>query len=187
MASQVEISNAAIIAVGADIISSLNEQTPEAISINAIWDQIRKTLLRANAWNFCVKRIELAQSAVPPNFNYEFRFALPSDNLRVIEVYTDDNYKIENGFIVTNSPTCHLKYIADIKDVNQWTSDFCDVMSARIAAEISYAITKDRGLTQALWQVYSSKLQSAIWIDGSEDIQDNFQFAHSLISTRYND
>lgn len=185
MSSQVEISNAAIISIGADVISSLNEQTPEAITINAIWDQTRKALLRANAWNFAVKRVELAQSATPPNYDYDYRFALPSDNIRVLQIWSDDDYRIENGYIITNSKTCFLKYIADIKDVNQWTSDFVDVMSARLAAEIAYSITKDRLVSQQQWSIYNTKIQSALWIDATEDFQDNFQFESELLSSRY--
>lgn len=184
MASQVEISNAAIIAVGGDVIASLNDLTPEAITISAIWDQSRKTLLRANLWNFATKRVELAQSATPPGFDYLYRYALPSDNLRTVQVWSDDDYKVENGFIVTNSTTCYLKYVADITDVNQWTSDFCDVMSAKLAAEIAYAITKDKAVQTTLWQIYTAKFQSACWIDGSEDIQDNFQFEQSFLFSR---
>lgn len=185
MSSQVEISNAAIIAVGGEIIASFNEHTPEAILIRTLWDQIRKNLLRLNSWNFAVKRVQLARSATPPNFDFSYRYALPYDNLRVLQVWTDDDYRIENGYITTNAETCFLKYIADIPDVNVWSSDFIDLMSARLSAEIAYAVTKDKGVTQMQWNVYTQKLNAALWLDSSEDIQDNFQFEHTLISARY--
>lgn len=184
MASKIEITNAALVMVGSNTINSLSEQTTEAVVVNAIWDQVRRSLLRANLWNFATKRIELAQSATPPNFEYSYRYALPSDHLRTVQVFTDTDYKVENGFIVTNSERCQLKYIADTPDVNQWTSDFCEVMSAKLASDIAFPITKDLKVTQLMYSLFQSKLQAAIWIDSSEDIADSYQFENSILARR---
>jgi len=184
MANKIEITNAALIAVGSDIIASLSDQTTEAQVVNTIWDQARRSLLRANLWNFATKRVELAQSVTPPSFDYAYRYALPSDHIRTVQVFTDTDYKVENGFVVTNSERCQLKYIADIVDVNLWASDFCEVMSAKLAAEIAFPLTKDLKVSQLMYSLFQEKLQAAIWIDASEDIADNYQFDNSLLIGR---
>lgn len=185
MASQVEISNAAIIAVGGDIISSLNELTPEAVAINAVWNQVRKATLRSNNWKFAIKRQELAQSSTNPVYEYSYRYALPSDSLRILQVYADSDYKIERGFIITNSETCKVKYVSDVVDVNEWSSDFADAMSSRLAADIAYTITKDINVSRMQMSIFAGKIEAAKWIDGSEDIVDDFQFPSDLITARF--
>lgn len=185
MASQIEISNFALIALGADPISSLSEQTQEAISINIAWDISRKTLLRAHPWNFAIKRAELAQSASNPLYGYAYRYAIPSDFLRILQVYADTDYKLESGFILTNSPRAQLKYIADVKDTSQWSADFTDLMVEKLKAELAYVVTRDKALVETYTNLFSIKLNQARWADASEDIEDPFLYNQSdLIGVR---
>lgn len=184
MASQVEIANFAIIQLGGNPISSLTEDTNEAKVIKAIWDQSRRELLRTNSWNFAIKRQLLAQSVTPPGYDFSYRYALPSDLIRTIQVYNDSDYKIEGRFVITNSQSCSLKYVADIKDVNEWSSDFCSLMSMKLAADIAYAITKNETLAKSMYQAYTIKLTETRFADASEDIPDDFQFPNTLLSER---
>ena len=185
MASQVEIANYAIIQLGATPISSLEEDSNEAKVIKAIWDQTRRDLLRDHAWNFAIKRANLAQSTTPPGHDYTYRHALPSDLLFAVQVFDTDDYKIEGKFVVSNSPNISLKYVSDIKDVNEFSSDFCTVLSLRIAADIAYSITKSETLSQKIEQVYQMRLSKAKWADTTEDITDDFHFPNTLLTGRY--
>lgn len=185
MATQIEIANFALISLGADPISSISESTPEAVSINAVWDMCRRTLLRLHPWNFAIKRVELAQSATAPNHGYHYRYALPVDCIRVLQVYNDDNYKLENGYILSNLETCNLKYVSDIKDTAQWTSDFSELMTEKLKAELAFGITSDKDLTKLYTQMYAAKLEQCRWNDASEDIEDPFLGESSLIEVRH--
>lgn len=184
MASQIEISNIALIALGADPISSLSETSPEAVAINVVWDVIRKGLLRLHPWNFAIKRVELAQSSTAPSHGYDYRYALPTDCLKVIQVYQDDDYKIENGFVVTNNIRCQLKYVADIKDTSVWTSDFTELMAEKLKAELAFGLTADKDLVKICTQLFAGKLEMARWNDASEDIEDPMVGVSSLIGVR---
>jgi hypothetical protein len=185
MASQIEISNFALVGLGADPISALTEQTNEALTINVAWDICRRSLLRAHYWNFAIVRIELAQSSIAPNHGYQYKFALPSDCLRVIQVYQNNDYKLENGFIVTNTDRVKLKYVADIKDTTYWSADFTELMVDKLKAEIAFSVTRDKDLVQLSHQILNAKLAQANWTDASEDIEDAFLYGStSLIEVR---
>jgi hypothetical protein len=184
MASQIEISNFALIALGADPISSLSESTTQAVAINIVWDVCRRGLLRLHPWNFAIKRVELAQSSIKPSHGYEYKFALPSDCLKVIQVYKDEDYKVENNFVLTNSPTAKLKYVADIIDPWSWSVDFTELMTEKLKSELSFSITADKELVKLYHQTFQAKLDMARWNDASEDIEDSFVGVPSLIGVR---
>jgi hypothetical protein len=185
MASAVEISNIALIGLGADPISSFTESKTEAIAVNACWNVVRQTLLRSHYWNFAIKRLELARSTNTPGFAYTYKYALPSDNLRIIQVYTDGDYKLENGYIITNQERCQVKYIADITDTSVWSGDFTDLMAARLKAELAYALTRDKDMVTLYWKLFEVKNEQCKWADASEDIEDAFLGGTDLIGVRY--
>ncbi|BBL57002.1 hypothetical protein [Methylomonas koyamae] len=186
MASIVEISNVALIGLGENPISALTEQSTPAIAVNAHWNTVRRSLLRRHTWNFAIKRVDLARSTTPPNHAYQYRYALPTDNIRLVQVYTQADYKVEGSFIITNSDNCQIKYVADIIDVNQWTSDFTALMAANLQAEIAYSITKDKELQRQFYKVFVDKLQAAIWADASEDTEDEIPTdANGLVGVRF--
>jgi len=184
MASAVEIANISLIGLGGKPISSFTESTSEAISVNAVWNVFRQTLLRSHYWNFAIKRQELAQATTPPGFAYDYKYALPSDNLRIIQVYTDGDYKIENGFVITNHTSCKVKYVADITDTSVWSGDFTELMSARLKAELAYSITRDKDMVTLSWKIFKDKEEQCKWADASEDIEDVFLGGTDLISVR---
>jgi|688.fasta_scaffold191930_2 hypothetical protein len=186
MASIIEISNVALLGLGSDPISSLTEQSPNAVVVNAHWNTVRRGLLRKHTWNFAIKRQNLARSATPPNHAYDYRYALPADYIRLIQVYSQQDYKIEGLFVLTNDDACQIKYIADITDTNAWTTDFTELAVAKLQMEIAYAVTRDKDLTKLYSQLFSSKLADALWADASEDTEDDIPTdANGLIGVRF--
>lgn len=184
MASPIEIINKALIDLGQSAITSFSEEIAGKYSLDVKWDMARKSLLRAHYWNFAMMRVELAQSSTAPAFGYSYKYALPVNCLRVVQVNRDDNYKLENGFILTNSPTCFLKYIADITDTLKWSSDFVELMAAKLAAELSFTVTRDKDLIPVFNSLYKNALEQARINDASEDIEDVFIGGTSLIDVR---
>lgn len=186
MASIIEIANIALTGLGSEQISSLSEDTKEAILVNAHWNQVRRSLLRRNTWNFAIKRTSLARSTSTPEFGFTYKFALPIDCIRVLEVYTETNYKLENQFILTDNTDCYIKYISDITDTNQWTSDFTDLVAVKLQYEIAYGLTRDKEVQKQYFAIYEKKLAEALFADASEDISDPIPTdIHGLVGVRY--
>src|SRR4051812_49288353 len=77
--SIVSICNLALIALGEDQISSLDDPYKRAILCAALYDPTRRALLRAGKWNFARKQMQLAASATAPLFDYGNAYPLPAD------------------------------------------------------------------------------------------------------------
>lgn len=183
--SQVSVCNSALSQLGANQINSLTEGTIEANLCLQFFDIARTTVLYMHPWNFAITRIELAPDVTKPVYEFEYQFTLPADCLRVLQVYTDLDYRIEGRRILTNSKTCLLKYIRDVADVSTWSMGFVNTMIARMRVDLCYPLTKSPAEQAAAINNMERAMMQSKYIDASEDISDNFgQGDNSLITAR---
>jgi len=172
MASEVEICNLAMTVLGADRITSLSDNTENARRLTAIYDDCLNDVLRAHPWNFAITRVKLSLLVTTPLFGYDYEFQLPTDCLRVIEVSDGSqpimDFKIEGRKLLLNYDSVYIKYIANVTDPNQYTSQFIFVLSSRLAAELAYAITNNKTTAELLTKVYMDRLQKCKETDAQE-------------------
>ena len=91
---KIEICNHALLKVGADTIASLDvsQATDDGVIFSAklcniLFDQALVETLRLYPWNSATKRTQLTRLAEAPAFKYQFKYALPIDFVRVINLY----------------------------------------------------------------------------------------------------
>jgi len=181
----VEICNLALVSLGADPIMEMGEDNENARKLNIIYEPTRKDLLRLHPWNFAIHRASLAQMATAPAFGYVYQYQLPSDYLRSIEIngQVKIDYVIENDHLLTDEETVELRYIFDAKDPTIFDSNFVALFAARLAAEVSFAITNSRTVSKDKWDQYKEKLISARSSDAQEGKAKKYE-THSWITSR---
>ncbi len=97
MASQVSICNQALGWLGANLITSLNDDNKEAQLCKVNFPELRNAVLEEREWTFAVRRIELAPTVLEPKYGYTNQFLLPPNVIRILNVPdtrfgdTDDN------------------------------------------------------------------------------------------------
>jgi hypothetical protein len=167
--SKTSICNSALVKVGAERISSITQDTKRAIILNAIYDQVRDSVLRAHRWNFAIKRVALAPTAAVPAFGYNFEYDLPNDCLRLLDTDPDDiDFVIEERKIRTDEPTLDVLYIFQNIDESSWDSCFAEAMAWRLASEISYNLTQSSTVAAFCDKKYKEVLAEARSMDGAE-------------------
>lgn len=107
--STVGIANRALLRIGADIIASLSENSPNAIKVNAIYADVRDEVLQARDWKFAVTRAKLVVSATTPLYGYNFAYAMPSDFLRLKKWRNTDS----RGLNPASNPSGYLYQFVD--------------------------------------------------------------------------
>lgn len=175
MPSKVDICNRALATLGDARISSLSEDSPQARLCNVIYDEVRETVLSDHPWNCVTKRARLARSTTAPVYQYAYRYALPTDCLRVLSVYEAPEYQIEGKFLVTDSDDVYVLYVADVDDPNQYIPALREAMSLLIAAKLTYTVTQSTTKEQAAWVMYEKALIRARGIDAREGTPTNPQ------------
>jgi hypothetical protein len=172
LASQVQICNLALTILGADRITAISDNAENAKRLTAIYFSCLEDVLRAHPWNFAIARQQLAQLATTPVFGYDYEFQLPTDCLRVVEVNDGTNvvtdFKIEGRKLLCNYTGIYIKYVSNVTDPNQYTSQFITVFSSRLAAELAYAITNNKSTQEELYKLYLLRLQNAKETDAQE-------------------
>ena len=172
MATKVSISNLALTILGADRITAMEDNNENARRLTAVYDYCLEDVLRAHPWNFAIKRQQLAELTTEPAFGYDNEFQLPSDCLRVIEVNDGTNiitkFLIEGRKLLTDDDSVFIKFIQKMTDPNEYTSQFIMVLSARLAAELAYAITNNKANAELIMQIYMDRLQKTKETDAQE-------------------
>lgn len=166
MASKISIVNMALVKLGADPLTSLEEDNDRAVLAEQLYESTRDAVLEAAPWRFATKRVELAKSATDPAFGFDSQFALPSDSLRILE--TDNNripWQIENGFLMTNRGSVKVRYIFRVVDENKFSPLFIEAFAERLAAEFAMGVTGKPNLKQLHQDLSDKKVKEARTMD----------------------
>lgn len=164
-----EIANSALVKIGARPILSLTEGSIEAERCSKRMDPIRKIILRRHPWNFAIGRRTLAPSVDVPEFEYSYKFLLPADCLRLLEVMDEVEFRLEGGYILSDESSLSIKYIRDVIDTNLFESLFAEAMACYLAWDISYPLTSNATLKDEMWKAYRLALREAKSVDAQED------------------
>lgn len=184
--SEVSVSNAALVSLGAPTINSFEDDNDNARACNALWHIVRRSTIVTSAWACHTKRQELAQSTTTPAYDYTYQYRLPADWLVLRQVYLDTDYKLEGNYVVTNRNTCEVKYIYDNNDVSSWSPHFLEVMVKHMAFRLSYTIPRTFELRNMFKADYEEELMRAQTIDSQQYTADDFGQAGSVfIQNRY--
>lgn len=177
--SQVSICNSALVKVGAERISSIDQDTKSARILKAVYAQVRDAVLAAHPWNFAIKRAVLAPVSSTPAFEFDFAYDLPNDCLAVLSLYdgaTDFggdesiDYVVEGRQILTDEESISLRYIYQNVDESSWNSYFAEAFAWRLAKEVAYNLTQSLALASACESSYQRELSLARSRDGAEDV-----------------
>ncbi len=150
--SEVEIVNSALIKIGESAIASLDAIQKAARVSKRQYPLMRRKLLRRARWNFAMKRQSLAPESTVPKFGFDNRFMLPSDALRVVGLFDEnelqqnytsnrDPWKVEGRFIYADGSELKIFYLADITDTAQFDPQFDECLAWLLASELAFDLT----------------------------------------------
>lgn len=174
MPSKVSICSNALLKLGDNTISSFDESSKAAQICTNLYGMVRDGVLRAHPWNCAIARVSLAPNAIAPIYGFSYAFTLPADCLRVLEVNSVDDHKIEGRNILANENPLYIKYIFRNEDENSYDALLIDALTCAMTAELAYPITKSSAQQDAAWKLYIEKLKLARAVDAQEDSPDTF-------------
>lgn len=175
MVSKTSICNKTLIKLGVDPVINIDtDQSPQATRCKAAYDDVLEEVLRMHNWNFAIFRQSLNQdTSITPAYGYTNAFVLPTipKLIRIIEEENNIDYKLENGFLLTNEDIVNIRFVGRETNPNKYDALFIDTLAIRLAVEIGFKLTGDKTLISALDQKYQSQLSLARSRDFQEDNQ----------------
>jgi hypothetical protein len=169
--SETSICNSALIKIGVERITSIDEDIKEAILCKEQYEKLRDEVLLSHPWNFAHRRIELALDATAPAFEWSNQFVIPQNVLRVLYMYPLENtlkFIREGNRLLTNEATAKIVYIDKITDTSLFTPTFDEALAFRIAWDLAYPLVQSTQLSNLMEANYQRCLAQARSFDAQE-------------------
>lgn len=185
MASDVSICSNALQMLGGNPINSFSEAAQtngldSARLCSNLWPTVRNAILRSHNWSCATSRVLLSPEATSPAFGYTYRYVLPSNWLRNVEingaVADEVDYRTEtvgdgNGSkrLLINESSLKLVYIWKNTDTESWDAMLVAAAELAMAARMAYAVTQSTSLKQQLESELARYLAQARAVDGQDE------------------
>jgi len=182
--SGIDICSRALILIGAEPITSFEDDTTEGLVSSNMYEDIARSNLTSTRWRFSTNQAVLNRLSDAPTGRFDAAYQLPSGYLFVHAVTVNDfqiEYDIYGDKIYCDAaPQDELiidyTYRAEEQD---WPSYFSVCVEYAMATVFSTAIARDQGLANLMNQQYNIALAKARSIDSQQ------QSTRKLITSRF--
>jgi len=173
------VCNVALRLLGAEAITSLQDDAPEAKVLLDIYFIARDSVLEVAEWSFATKRFLPAKEAEAPAWGWTSSFPIPSDILRVTRVDRADyggsgmhrrpaDHEVEGRRILCNEDVIYCTGIRRIEDEGIYSPLFAEAFAAKLAVMACYAITESNQKIQIMSAIYAETIGKAKSRDGMQ-------------------
>jgi hypothetical protein len=171
--SDVELSSAALVKLGAEGIATFGDDTAEANIANALYEITRDSLLGTHPWSFATAHAKLVQLPTPPVSDFEYAFELPSDFIKALSAGDDCRsrgftYQIIGREVHSNYEEVTLAYIKRTSEAD-FPAYFVSALVNRLAAEFCLPLTENESRSELLFNLAGTELKLAKLIDSQQD------------------
>jgi hypothetical protein len=173
-----DIANLALLEAGTDTVTLITDSNERARACNSFYDQARKEVLEMTHpnWNCAKKRIHITADNTAPPFDYDAKFRIPDDCLRVIyptntngQPYRGD-WEVRGNYLLMNESDCYLLYIKDLEDVKEMSTLLVQGISLQLAWHI---VPRLKQSTTRRDVIKKDLLQTLVLAEGVEGSQKN--------------
>jgi hypothetical protein len=181
MSTKTEIANVALKALGEPRVDNIEQETKRARSLKAVYNVVRRAVLREHPWNFAKQYKRLAASATTTGWKWAYEHPLPADFLRMVDVEgLDGQYEIfrvpgVGRVLACNSSPINITFIGDVTVEAEFDASFVDAFALKLAARTAVDITGSNTLSGDCDAQYERQLRRARGVDAQENGQDEIQ------------
>jgi len=153
--SAIDICSRALILIGAEPITSFNDNTTEALVAVNMYEDVAQASLCNTRWSFATEQAQLNRLTDEPTGRYDAAYQLPSNLLMLNAITVNDNktkHRIYGDKVFTNTSAAD-EVIADYiyrADESDWPSFFTLAVEYALAAIFASSIARNEGLTQIM-------------------------------------
>jgi hypothetical protein len=169
-ASDIGVANYALQKLGAERVESFDQNHPNARSVKAVFDTIKRAELRRYHWGFATRRTILAADTAQTVWGNYNRFTTPTGFIRLIfddETGQRTDWRLESDdtdtlFIVTKDVApLYIKYIHEVKAANLYDALFENAFATKMAFEMCEEVTGSGGRKKSLKDDYKTAIAEA--------------------------
>ncbi len=175
--TQTSIVNRALQLLGYQSISSINQNDRGAKAMLRAYQPVLLAMLRANHWNFSIRRISIAASATQPIFGKANYFPLPGDFIDLanpdVNTYVtgggttlgpvqSNDWQIEGQAIVSDDiGPLNVRYVTSNVTEDQFDTLFAEAFAASLAMNTCEELTQSNSKIQTASAVFDQTMKVA--------------------------
>lgn len=153
--TKLNVLNMALAELQQEPVLDENADTSNAATLRTYFDTALDVALKAHAWDFATKYVELTLDSDADNITpYSYLFQLPEDFLEFQRVYDENGetseYQNTSEGLYTNSNPAYLKYTYRNTDFGTYDSAFAQALAFSLAELASSSIIGNQGREQYL-------------------------------------
>lgn len=167
MAAQIDIVNGALAELGEQALSSMSEDSEPAIVASQIYTQVYHDLLSKAPWRFATKKATLSLLVTDPLNEWSSQFQMPSDCLRVMRVFPDQDYDIYGDKIFAKTDQLDVDYVYKV-DETYLPAYFVRLLVLELAVRLCMSITANASLKAQLNQEKVYQFAAALSADAQQ-------------------
>ena len=182
--SSLDIANRALILVGANTISSFDEDSEEGRVSNSMYEDMIRTLLISSRWRFATKQATLNLLSDTPQGRYTRKYQLPSYYLMLHAITVNDlviEYNVYEDEVYADTSEADVliaDYTFRTAEAN-FPSYFIMLAEYRLATILATALARDEQMA-SLFDVQTARLaQQAKTLDSQQ------QTTRKLVTSRF--
>ncbi|EIQ00863.1 hypothetical protein OpiT1DRAFT_05420 [Opitutaceae bacterium TAV1] len=188
MATDVEICNQALVRVGENVVTSLDDDTEASRRCLIAYAPTVREVLRDGQWHCATHRAVLAPLAQKPAFGWERQFLLPADFIRTISLNEADVsdpasdcplFSVAGPVLLSNVDEARIVYVRDLLQAPAQDPATAPTMERidpvlesaivlKLASKLAWAFQQSRILSESLLAEYGEQLKRA-WNINSRD------------------
>jgi hypothetical protein len=183
MASNVSICNRALNLIGQKTITSLTEQSSQAIKCNLVFEDTRDLVLSEAWWNFASVEEALGLISDASTVKYDYVYSYPALCLAIRDIYNEYTVLVSkpgvyevidySGIkaIATNVEDAYLKYTKRVVDPSVFSLPFIEALIYRLASVLAHQLTGSPELADNMLQKSLAYVSEAKRLNQQEGIK----------------
>lgn len=170
MTDDVTIANVALGGLlGSSRITALNDGSQNANAVAAVYAHVRDFVLRAHPWQFTKVLATLTVDGTAPDHEYDTRFAIPADSIRILDVDTEYPWTVANGYILANEADDLLVTYQKLEtDEDVFDPLFVHCFALYLAYTVCEEVTQSSSKRKDMLDEFNRQLLVAKMVDAQE-------------------
>jgi len=187
MPSELNLCNLALSFIGEHaVVTNLDppDGSVQASLCARFYPLVRDTLLLRHPWRFAIRRQWLA--LMDKNEDGTYRYALPADCLRPLELIKPGDFIVEQDTLLTKQDQAGLRYITRQTDSNAFSPLFGQALCWHLASQLAGALIKGASGAQQAQQCLATgeRILNEAMSEDAKAQQVRLKHAPSLMAAR---
>lgn len=177
MATQIDVINRALIELGKDPITSIDDNSDAARVMRALWATVLDSTLSLSNWGFAGAVAQLATNGEDTlDFRYANKYPLPGEFVKLRRILPEDcSYRLTGDAIFTDAGApLVISYTQRVVAINRWPALVTEVFSARLAVAAALKLTGSRSMRKSMVDWMETQLSEARHVHSHEHSQETF-------------